>query len=279
MRLEAIVTEHKYNTADLGTSRQRSSSIGIADINFSLLPDSEITRSDSPNFLKNSEKFTENENEIKELEIKKEKITERERSAASAVLEDVDEKEECRGRGREKVENKNEKKNEKKSNENIIPSLSLPLRKASSLTEDSRGVAIAEILLHLPLSSLISSLSSDFVKTKKSEMTEEMRKNYFKKDLEKDKLDNDTDREREKEKERIRVKEIQNYHLDHSYNNSYNSLDNDIDNLSGTSNCERTFQRRDSLKSENSNDHIYRKKLKKINNLSLLTRAAQALSR
>ena len=275
MRLEAIVTEHKYNTADLVTSRQRSSSIGIGDINFSLLPDSEIARSDSPNFLKNSEKFTENENEIKELEIKKEKITERERRAASAVLEDVDEKEECRGRGREKVE----KKNEKKNNENIIPSLSLPLRKASFLIEDSRGVAIAEILLHLPLSSLISSLSSDFVKTKKSEMTEEMRKNYFKKDLEKDKLDNDTDREREKEKERIRVKEIQNYHLDHSYNNSYNSLDNDIDNLSGTSNCERTFQRRDSLKSENSNDHIYRKKLKKINNLSLLTRAAQALSR
>ena len=275
MRLEAIVTEHKYNTADLGTSRQRSSSIGVGDINFSLLPDSEITRSDSPNFLKNSEIFTENENEIKELEIKKEKITERERSAASAVLEDVDEKEDCRGRVREKIENKNEKKN----NENMIPSLSLPLRKASSLTEDSRGVAIAEILLHLPLSSLISSLSSDFEKTKKSEMTEEMRKNYFKKDLEKDKLDNDTDREREKEKERIRVKEIQNYHLDHSYNNSYNSLDNDIDNLSGTSNCERTFQRRDSLKSENSNDHIYRKKLKKINNLSLLTRAAQALSR
>ena len=79
----------------------------------------------------------------------------------------------------------------------------------------------------------------------------------------------------------MKVKEIQNYRLNHTFHNSYNynSLDTDNEHYAGTNHCERTFPRRDSLKSENSNDHVYRKKLKKIDNLNLLTRAAQALSR
>ena len=187
-----------------------------------------------------------------------------------------------------KIENKKDEREEKKYK--ILRALSSP-KKLNILSENSRGLAVAEILLYLPLSSLLSSLSSSIkcenkkLKDVSNDINNDMNNKIINKnshcmdgEIEGKKIESDRD------------KCINNYNNDNNYNNYNNSqiavaVDNcnfDLDhdcNITEKNIAERMFSRRDSLQSEDGSDDVYQRKLNKMDNLNLLTRAAQALSR
>ena len=256
IRLEEILDRHKRSGRDRPFScPSGSSSLSYQEFPYSLSPDNkDSTRSPSPSF-KYSGKEREKERE-KGFEKSKEKEKEGEdKGKDEEGKKDKEEENELDiSRGNKKDEREREKDKYDRSDKNKIYSMaSSTSKKGSMYTENSRGVAVSEILLYLPLSSL--HYIPPIIDEKSSEKDE--KENYD--------LINITNN---------------NSNFNSNFNSNLNSNNQSHSNISNTDTDIYRYKTQ-SVKSDTETDiyHAHRKNENKADNLNLLTRAALALSR